>query len=63
LKLKEQELGKVMKTDGELVRELMPQATNTVKALIHNEDITVFQVYDIDIINRPDERRKKHHRQ
>lgn len=63
LKLKEQELGKAMKTDSELVPELMPQATNTVKALVHNADITVFQVYDIDIISRPDDRRKRHHRQ
>jgi hypothetical protein len=63
LKLKEQELGKAMKPDSELVPELMPQATNTVKALVHNGDITVFQVYDIDIISRPDDRRKRHHRQ
>jgi len=52
LKLKQQELNKVMKSEHELVPQLLPKANITVKNLFQNEDIKIFQIYDIDIINR-----------
>lgn len=51
LKLKQQELNKIMKPNKEAVQQLLPLARDTVGTLTHNTDIRVFQVYDIDIVN------------
>jgi hypothetical protein len=62
LELKQHEIKKDLKMDSVLIPELIPQATNTVRALVQNTDITVLRIYDINIINRKKDRGLRHHR-
>ena len=59
LKLKQQELSKVMTPDTKALPQLLPLARDTLGTISHNTDIKVFQVYGIDILDVQQRRRKQ----
>lgn len=63
LKLKQEELNKIMTLDHESAPQLLRQASGTLNTVFINQDITVFQLYDIDIINLRDKNRGKRHKE